>query len=195
MERHCKEYRKWENSPAKIQEGFYRVDCINAEKQNPKISGKENPIVALFHRVITEDGKREIIIQRLHIHKKFTDHMAYYKAWVAATGHRPDRRRIKEMPMSVFIGRSFLAKVEDHKPLRSDHDSRLLYAMEGITDPPCHCRHLEHEHTLAEGCLVCKSLQKKSCKKFILKLRPKEEAYWYSKVTLLKPLIIEEDEI
>ena len=171
------------------------MDCINAEKQNPKFRGEKHPIVMLFHRVITEDGKREIIIQRLPIHKKFSDRTAYYKTWVEATGRRPDRRRIKEMPMSEFIGRSFWGKVEDHKPIRSDHDNRLLYAIEGITDPPCQCGHFEHEHTETEGCIVCKGLKKKTCKKFILKPKHKEEAYWYSKVTTLKSLRLGENEI
>lgn len=168
--------------------------CINAEKQNPNFRGEELPTVVLFHRIITDDGEGPVIIQRLPICKRFSDGTWYYKAWVAATGHRPHRRRIKEMPMNVFIGKSFLGKVEDHKPTRSDHDIRLVYATEGITDPPCRCGHFEHEHTQAEGCRTCKALQK-SCKKFMLKLKRKEEAYWYSKVTWLKPSTIKEDEI
>lgn len=164
MERHCKDYRKWEQSPPRIREGTFRLVCINAEKQNPNFNGKEHPIVVLFHRVITDDGEGPVIIQRLPIYKKFSDGTRYYKAWVTATGHRPDKPRMKEMPMRVFIGKSFYGKVEDHIPFQNDHDSRLVYAMEGITDPPCHCGHFEHEHTRPKDACSVKPFKRKAVK-------------------------------
>lgn len=194
--RASKEYRAWYESKPRIPKGSYRVDCIKAEKKKPDFMNKELPNVTLLHR--TEiNGEAVIIIQRLQIHKRFKENDHYYEEWVTANhGRRPLKPRLNDMPMKIFVGKSFMARVRDHKPLMAEHRSREHYAAEGITDPPCTCGHFEHEHTQTEGCLICKTIQpdnEKRCRGFHLKLHPKKEAYWYSEVISLESLIEEEE--
>jgi len=172
------EYRKWEQRKPKIPEGLYFLRSFHAEKITYEFRGGKvkAPMTVLLLDTVY-DGKNHTlphfmpIADENHIGEK----SFYYRAWTLAAGHRPERPRLKDMPLYVLEGKYFEGMVRFHKPLESDELSKDLYRYDELSEPLCICGRKESEHGKKDS----------ECAEFRLQRMTVPEELWWSKVTKL----------
>lgn len=116
-------YETWNENRTHVLPGKYKLKCVETKKldfwlEGKKGYGKAKRILLMFE-VIEGQYSGAIIPMFLTTSsdQKVSQGSNYYKFWAIANGMRkPIRGRLREMPMSMFIGKPFLAEVVDVKP-------------------------------------------------------------------------------
>jgi hypothetical protein len=171
-------YREWNQRKSKIPEGIHILRSFHAKKIEYKYRGGKivAPMVVLLLDTVCE-GKNQVVPHFMPIpdENHIGERSFYYRAWTLAAGHRPERPRLKDMPLYVLEGKYFYGIVKFHKTLESDEVSRDLYRWDESSEPLCTCGRKESEHG-KEDC---------ECLEFKLQRKTVPEELWWSKVKVL----------
>ena len=106
--------------PPAIPDGEYQAAFIKAEKK--RMWGQQK-IFLLFQIITAGEYFNVKLFLACNVPNKLTISSKYYRAWVVATGRRPDRFEAQRMTPKVFQGKAFLVQI---RTVKKDADQRLL---------------------------------------------------------------------
>jgi len=113
----------WKGNRTKIPPGKYELKCIKAGRSNIWYLGKggygQSSKVILWFEVFGGEHSGQVLPMFLALSDDGKIHQGskFFICWYIANGfRRPQRARLKEMPLSKFINKIFLGKVVDVKP-------------------------------------------------------------------------------
>jgi hypothetical protein len=116
-----KKIARWGECRTKLPPGIYELACFEARVEKIWHQGKdawgESPKAILWFEVFFGEYMGSVVPAFLPIRESINQGQKYYEFWVIANGcRRPRRNRLKDMPVSKFIGKVFRGRVVDVKP-------------------------------------------------------------------------------
>ena len=106
--------------PPAIPDGEYQAAFIKAEKKI--LWGGQKAF--LWFRIITAGEYFDVkLFLACNVPKKLSISSKYFRAWVVATGRRPDRFESRQMSPKVFRGKAFRVQV---RTVKKDAEQRPL---------------------------------------------------------------------
>lgn len=116
------EFEEWQGERSRVPQGNYNLLCLSAKRTVIGLEGKGGwgrveKIVLWFQIVDDGDYIGKIIPAFLAVpDSKVSMSTKFYQFWVIANGFkRPGRNRLKDMALTKFIDKIFLASVVDSK--------------------------------------------------------------------------------
>jgi hypothetical protein len=126
-------YEKWNENRTRIPAGRYHIKFIAGRKNKFWLPGKKgygkSEKITLMFEVIEGEYQGAILPMFLTTPEngKVPQGSHYYWFWSVANGNRkPIRARLKEMPISKFQDKSFMAEVVTVKPKHFSGDSKEI---------------------------------------------------------------------
>jgi len=114
---------EWQEHRTKIPSGRYTLRCLKAHKGEIWYKGRggwgQTSKAILWFEVMDGEHCGKVLPMFLPIRGKgpIPQGSHYFTFWCVANGLRhPERARLKEMPLSKFVGKVFDAEVVDVKP-------------------------------------------------------------------------------
>lgn len=144
------ELEVWQEERIRVTPGEYQVVCLAAKVQTIGVEGQGGwgriKKIVLWFQIIEGPFMGKIIPAFLAVpNNKVSSGTKFYHFWVVANGlQKPTRNRLKEMGLSKFVNKIYLASIVDVIPKYPDgnpkqevfHYSRVDYLKELIVGDP-----------------------------------------------------------